>query len=101
MARQPSSRDAAPRFAWEKFKVCDLCGALNHADRDECFVCRWHGHFTTDPETIHRAAQTPRVVTEEDQPLEPTDCRYVLSPTELPDFIARLIQSLRRLLRIK
>lgn len=60
MAKQPSRHDEPAGFDKTQFKVCDLCGALNYAIRRDCFVCGWHGHFTTDPEVIHRAATERR-----------------------------------------
>jgi hypothetical protein len=56
MAGQPSRQDEPAGFDKGPFKVCDLCGALNHITRPECFVCSWHGHFTTDPESVYQAA---------------------------------------------
>lgn len=60
MARQPSRQDEPAGFEHGRFKVCDLCGALNHAEWPECFICGWHGHFATDPESIYRAAREQR-----------------------------------------
>jgi hypothetical protein len=33
-------------------KRCTLCGAVNAISNDECFVCRWHGEFDTNPAEI-------------------------------------------------
>jgi hypothetical protein len=33
-------------------KRCVLCGAVNAVSNEECFVCRWHGEFDTDPTEI-------------------------------------------------
>lgn len=33
-------------------KRCTLCGAVNAVSNEECFVCRWHGEFQTDPAEI-------------------------------------------------
>lgn len=33
-------------------KLCPLCGALNSRQNGECFVCRWHGRFATDRESL-------------------------------------------------
>ena len=42
-------------FTEKDFKVCDLCGALNRAENNECFVCGWYGSFHTDPDTVRQA----------------------------------------------
>lgn len=38
----------------ENLKRCPLCGAVNAALNDECFVCRWHGEFEREPESIEQ-----------------------------------------------
>jgi hypothetical protein len=55
MAKQPSSRDETAGFEWQRFKVCDLCGALNHIGRGDCFICGWRGHFSTGPDAVAQA----------------------------------------------
>lgn len=40
------------RSGLEQFKVCTLCGSLNVAENNECFVCRWHGSFDRNPSLI-------------------------------------------------
>jgi len=42
-------------FTERDFKVCELCGALNPATNNECFVCSWSGRFHTDSDLIRDA----------------------------------------------
>ncbi len=44
--------DVQRRQATENLKVCPLCGAVNARLNGECFVCRWHGGFSEDPNEI-------------------------------------------------
>lgn len=98
MARQPSRQDEPAGFEHGRFKVCDLCGALNHVEWPECFICGWHGHFATDPESVFRAAQEQR----ESEPAEgsiPSACACAAEPMPIPSaLLARLGRMLRRLL---
>lgn len=40
------------RVAVANLKACPLCGAVNANRNSECFVCRWHGEFSRDPEAV-------------------------------------------------
>jgi hypothetical protein len=44
--------EASRRLAAENLKVCPLCGAVNAHLNSECFVCRWHGDFSQDPDDV-------------------------------------------------
>jgi hypothetical protein len=38
-------------------KVCELCGALNLEDNEECFVCSWRGSFDRRPFVLQNARE--------------------------------------------
>jgi hypothetical protein len=40
------------KLAALSLKRCPLCGAVNAVANDECFVCRWHGEFQNDPDSV-------------------------------------------------
>jgi hypothetical protein len=40
------------KLAALSLKRCPLCGAVNAVANDECFVCRWHGEFQSDPDSV-------------------------------------------------
>ncbi len=40
------------KLAALSLKRCPLCGAVNAVANDECFVCRWHGEFQSDPVSV-------------------------------------------------
>ena len=40
------------RVALASLKACPFCGSVNANRNSECFVCRWHGEFSRDPEII-------------------------------------------------
>ncbi|MEZ0326929.1 MAG: hypothetical protein ACAH95_13600 [Fimbriimonas sp.] len=40
------------KLAALSLKRCPLCGAVNAVANDECFVCRWHGEFQCDPNSV-------------------------------------------------
>lgn len=42
-------------FSEKDFKVCDLCGALNRAANNECFICGWNGYFHQDEKVVRNA----------------------------------------------
>lgn len=44
---------AKRRLAVESLKRCPLCGAINAASNEECFVCTWSGSFEHEAEDIH------------------------------------------------
>ncbi len=44
-------------FQESELKICDLCGCLNLATNDACFVCGWHGHFEQDERVVHAALE--------------------------------------------
>ena len=47
----------AGHFRENDLKICDLCGALNLASNQECFVCGWHGKFEQRPEVVKMAME--------------------------------------------
>ena len=107
MAEQPIRRDDRADSDGGPFKVCDLCGALNHSAQAECFVCGWHGHFTTDPETVYEATVLGRAGSEKaataPSPAAPPALTAVAPPLTEPitaraGFFARLGLFFRRLL---
>ena len=78
----------------QTLKVCDFCGAVNHASRGECFVCGWHGHFTSDTDSVHRAESDMSAGSDTaDQPRSATLARPVARET----FLCGILQRLRRL----
>ncbi len=98
MARQPSRQDEPAGFEHGRFKVCDLCGALNHVEWPECFICSWHGHFATDPESVFRAAREQRE-SEQAEGLLPSPGACAADPLPAPRaLLAYLRRMLRRLL---
>ena len=36
-------------------KICDLCGGLNLAANQECFICGWRGRFEVNPQIVRLA----------------------------------------------
>lgn len=44
-------------FSASDLKICDLCGALNLASNQECFVCRWHGSFERRADVVNMAME--------------------------------------------
>ncbi len=40
------------KLAALSLKRCPLCEAVNALANDECFVCRWHGEFQRDPNSV-------------------------------------------------
>jgi hypothetical protein len=54
--RESGPKEAGP-FQASDLKICDLCGALNLASNDECFVCRWRGRFERRPEMVKLAME--------------------------------------------
>lgn len=54
--RPPRYSEAGP-FHESDLKICDLCGALNLADNEACFVCGWEGHFEKRPEVVRMAME--------------------------------------------
>src|SRR5947209_853472 len=54
--RDSGPKEAGP-FQATDLKICDLCGALNLTGNDECFVCRWRGHFERRPEVVKLAME--------------------------------------------
>lgn len=67
----------AGRLNESEFKICDLCGALNLARNQACFICSWRGRFETRPDVIRMA-------------IELTERRYGgLAPEMLADTSAR------------
>lgn len=51
-SRITSQRETPRNVAVGHLKRCPLCGALNSKRNAECFVCRWHGGFDHDPDSI-------------------------------------------------
>lgn len=43
-----------------RLKICDLCGAPNLMENQECHVCGWRGHFRTDPASVRAALEAAR-----------------------------------------
>ncbi len=44
--------DTHRRLAVGNLKRCPLCGTVNARLNGECFVCRWHGGFDHDPQSV-------------------------------------------------
>lgn len=42
-------------FSAKDYKVCDLCGALNRVNNNECFVCGWNGMFHREEDMVMQA----------------------------------------------
>ena len=40
------------RLAVDNLKRCPLCGTVNAKMNCECFVCRWHGEFDNEPDSV-------------------------------------------------
>lgn len=40
------------KLAVNNLKRCPVCDTVNARLNDECFVCRWHGEFDTDPASV-------------------------------------------------
>ena len=59
MAREagPQGQGRVAAFRATDLKICELCGWLNLASNEECFVCGWRGRFERDPDAIHAAAE--------------------------------------------
>jgi hypothetical protein len=51
-AHGETNLDSQRRLAARNLKRCTLCGAINAMANGECFVCRWHGTFDTDPVAV-------------------------------------------------
>lgn len=60
IGREAGYQEAGP-FHESDLKICDLCGALNLAVNNECFVCGWHGRFEKRPEYVRIAMETLRL----------------------------------------
>lgn len=76
-------------------KICALCGTLNHQSNGECWICRWHGAFSQDAQTIALAWQRLELLYEEVRLEHVTSSRLLL----LDDFGAmRSPKGLRALL---
>ena len=76
-------------------KLCDLCGALNLVQNQECFACGWHGHFNSQAELVHVAIELyyrPRGVLT----LEDVTGGKSLPPLESNTLWGRLTHTLRR-----
>jgi hypothetical protein len=54
------NRAERPECTGNDFKICNLCGALNPADTDECVICSWRGRFDIDSDAIAKAMKDLR-----------------------------------------
>lgn len=53
--RSGTRSDIHKRFAAGNLKRCPVCAAVNALRNSECFVCRWHGAFDHDPDSVAEA----------------------------------------------
>ncbi|HVT12540.1 MAG TPA: hypothetical protein VHE55_09750 [Fimbriimonadaceae bacterium] len=42
------------KLAVGNLKRCPVCSTVNARLNHECFVCRWHGEFDTDPASVEQ-----------------------------------------------
>lgn len=84
-------------FSERDFKVCDLCGALNRIESEECFVCGWYGVFHHDMETVRKAL---REFEEEHGGLSETLLAEEILPNERsqPGFFSNIIERIKTFL---
>jgi hypothetical protein len=54
--RESGPQEASALSACD-LKICDLCGALNLASNQECFICRWRGRFEHRADIVRLAME--------------------------------------------
>jgi hypothetical protein len=57
MLWRESGPQEASAISASDLKICDLCGALNLALNQECFICRWRGRFEQRAEFVRLAME--------------------------------------------